>query len=328
MASHIYQEILAIFGLAVLFCSTVTADHFQPVCRSQVGFLRHPQNCSLYFMCIRGVPSPPLSCPPGFVFSIRYSVCLPVDTLFNDCYVSRTTKSSPPTTTTTTTTTSTPTLSVEERCQMDRTAVFPHPGQCQLFYNCSNDAQPDWPSFFDRYLDECEYPLLFNAVTSRCEDFHDVTCGDRVEHVNRCSYLRSKCVTSHCVPCWVRFATCSDLPDGMNVFVGREWTPYYAICKDNRSLGFDVCPFNDTLKIPEFFSPDQGECVSLYEVPREHSGYQLDCSTRDDGLYLDDVTSRPDLYYRCHGGHLTEINVCPSGERFDKATDLCVSLGI
>ena len=76
-----------------------------------------------------------------------------------------------------------------ERCIRDNTAIFAHPTQCQLYYNCSNDAPRMWRSFFDRYMEECPYPQLFSKVTNRCENYANVDCGGRQEHVDPCESI-------------------------------------------------------------------------------------------------------------------------------------------
>ena len=77
-------------------------------------------------------------------------------------------------------------LTVEQRCQQDQTAVFPHSTECQLYYNCSNQEDPGYHSSFTRHMEECTYPQLFNSQTLRCENYTDVDCGQRQEHVEPC----------------------------------------------------------------------------------------------------------------------------------------------
>ncbi|XP_076466564.1 uncharacterized protein LOC143297904 [Babylonia areolata] len=108
---------------------------------------------------------------------------------------------------------------LQERCQANNTAVFAHPGQCQLYYNCSNDALSR-QSYFTQYLEECPYPTLFSPVTSRCQAFRDVTCGDRLELVDKCSYLQHRCnYPFECYqPCHFKSPSCKGLPDGRNAY--------------------------------------------------------------------------------------------------------------
>ncbi|KAL8620781.1 hypothetical protein ACOMHN_043824 [Nucella lapillus] len=155
---------------------------------------------------------------------------------------------------------------LQERCQGDRTAIFAHPWQCQLYYNCSHDAVPDPRSYLHQYLQECPYPQLFSNLTLRCEPFDQVTCGDRVEHVDLCDYLSSKCGGPHCRPCWIN-PSCKGLPDGKNSHRWREWSPYYIVCRSNRKVGSAQCPVDD-LNVPQYFHPELRRCVTDNEIPR------------------------------------------------------------
>lgn len=47
-------------------------------------------------------------------------------------------------------------------------------------------------------------------------------------------YLAHSCRNAHCSPCHIRYATCSGLPDGINVWRGREKTPFYVVCQAQR----------------------------------------------------------------------------------------------
>ena len=71
------------------------------------------------------------------------------------------------------------------------------------------------------------------------------------------------------------------------------------------------------------FSPDLLRCASLYEIPEEHGGYFLNCTGRADLLYADDVTHRPQLYFRCEDGQLTSLDFCPNGYFFRSGWSQC-----
>ena len=73
----------------------------------------------------------------------------------------------------------------------------------------------------------------------------------------------------------------------------------------------------------QLFSPDLMRCASRYEIPAEHGGYFLNCTGRADGLYADDVTNRPDLYFECDDGQLTFLDLCPYGYKFDSDSSQC-----
>ena len=67
------------------------------------------------------------------------------------------------------------------------------------------------------------------------------------------AYLRNQCVLSHCQPCSTRAesANCSGLLDGMNVHREKLWTPFYTVCKDQRTVGFGRCPQDSVLSMPQ-----------------------------------------------------------------------------
>ncbi|KAK7486559.1 hypothetical protein BaRGS_00022225 [Batillaria attramentaria] len=209
------------------------------------------------------------------------------------------------------------------RCSQDPTAVIPHPTECHQFYNCSLVREFSY-YFQDKHQDECPYPQLFDAQKLQCEDYRKVQCGQRTERVNGCDYTLNQCLRSHCIPCYVRFPSCEGLPDGPNVDEIRKWTPQYALCKDQRYAGSGRCEKDTTLDITQFFSPENNTCVSLYEVPREHGGYLLDCTGREDGAHPDDGTQRPNLYFTCQGGQRTGIQLCPDGQVYGDLTTPCV----
>ena len=73
----------------------------------------------------------------------------------------------------------------------------------------------------------------------------------------------------------------------------------------------------------QLFSPDLLRCASLYEIPDEHGGNFLNCTGRADGLYADDVTNRPNLYFRCEDDQLTSIDLCPSDYIFNSDSSQC-----
>ena len=91
-----------------------------------------------------------------------------------------------PTSTVTEEITNTTTPTVAERCQNGSTAVFPHPTECQLYYNCSNHV---FDPRFEQYMEECLHPQLFDVVTLQCQNYSDVDCGQREELVEYCTFV-------------------------------------------------------------------------------------------------------------------------------------------
>lgn len=299
--------------LILAMAATMAQADFKPKCASQFGVIRHPSDCSIYYSCTWSKPVEK-KCPLFTVFSLEKEVCVWPGSAMDDCTADGTTQS---------TITITPrALTVEERCIADPTAVFPNPTECHQFFNCSRN----WTDYryFPKYKDECIYPKLFNAEKLICEDYDLVKCGQRTERTYGCDYDRNKCGGAHCMPCSFRFANCSGKADGIYPDEMRPWTPYYVICKDERSGLSGTCERDSSLGVAQLFSPDLGRCVSLYEIPRENGGYYLNCTGRADGAHPDDGTNRPNLYYVCQNGQRTSIALCPANQVYGDLANPCV----
>ncbi|XP_052778854.1 uncharacterized protein LOC128216333 [Mya arenaria] len=272
-------------------------------------------DCTGYYLCVFGNPVEMPPCPPGSVFSSSSNVCVSKGSIYDDC--KKTTDGSgiennhicfsvP--------------LSPEERCNMFG-GVFPHPTECQAFYNCS--VRYTWiPRFFEQHLVECPYPQLFNTETKKCDHFEIVKCGTRTEFKDGCQYKTNMCKTSHCMPCNVRLPSCEGKRDGINVHPVRLWTPFYAVCYKERTVKQDRCQA-DVDGRAQLFHPEKNECVSLDMIPREHGGMMPECGTKVDGFYLDDF-GRCDRYVHCQGGKYIGTIKCAVGEAFDDSRGGCV----
>lgn len=92
--------------------------------------------------------------------------------------------------------------------------------------------------------------LLFCIV---CFYFFKCLAGD---------YDAFQCTSSHCVPCSLRFPSCSGLPDGKHSWAGREWSPYYVVCEEERVIFQGEC---EGEKSAQVFHPEQRECVEIDE---------------------------------------------------------------
>ena len=63
-------------------------------------------------------------------------------------------------------------------------------------------------------------------------------------------YEENHCRSSMgCIPCHVRFPSCKGLPNGLNPWVGREGSPYYAVCSNERVVYHDMCDFENKKEI-------------------------------------------------------------------------------
>ncbi|XP_063447326.1 uncharacterized protein LOC134726857 [Mytilus trossulus] len=126
-----------------------------------------------------------------------------------------------------------------KECRNDPTLLLPHPGECQVYYDCSV-LYENVPRYFEQHLEECRYPLLFSTKSLKCEQPEDVECGERREYKDRCDYRREQCGTSHCY-CQLRYPSCIGKTDGLNSFPYRPNTPYYINCENQRLKSVGLC---------------------------------------------------------------------------------------
>eukprot|EP00745_Piridium_sociabile_P004169 TRINITY_DN124677_c0_g1_i1.p1 TRINITY_DN124677_c0_g1~~TRINITY_DN124677_c0_g1_i1.p1 ORF type:complete len:272 (-),score=38.58 TRINITY_DN124677_c0_g1_i1:471-1286(-) len=211
---------------------------------------------------------------------------------------------------------------LDARCQNNKSAIFPHPDFCHLYFNCS-DGSTSLPWYFTPHLKECRYPQLFSTVTSRCQKFDDVTCGDRQELLTHCEYWTALCPGFMCRHCNEHFPSCTGLADGANPWRG-DWSPFYVVCRSQRTVAHGRCPTHPILGVAQLLHLEKRLCVSLYEVPTKQSGVGFNCTHKTDGLHLDDTfTVKSDLYYRCFDGKLVDVHRCEQGLYFDQMSATC-----
>ena len=74
---------------------------------------------------------------------------------------------------------------IQELCRAQPHLVFPHPDECQLYYNCSV-TYVTVPTHLEQHLVECPYPSLFSTQSLQCENFTEVCCGFRKEIKDKC----------------------------------------------------------------------------------------------------------------------------------------------
>ncbi|WAR28724.1 hypothetical protein MAR_014428 [Mya arenaria] len=61
-------------------------------------------------------------------------------------------------------------------CNGTSAELFPHPKECQLYYNCSiTDSPRLMPG--GQGVTECKYPLLYDETSETCME--EVNCGSR-----------------------------------------------------------------------------------------------------------------------------------------------------
>ncbi|XP_052779092.1 uncharacterized protein LOC128216538 [Mya arenaria] len=302
---------------ALVAATLVIAGHDEHVqCTPGIFQIIGKADCTGFFMCVFGkkVEMPP--CPPRSVFSSSANVCVPKGSMYDDC--KKTTEGSgghmpllpdlgP--------------LSPEERCNMFG-GVFPHPTECQAFYNCSVRYTHGIPRFFEQHLVECPYPQMFNTETKQCGHFENVKCGSRTEFKDGCQYRSNQCPVAHCRPCSVDLPSCVGKPDGINVHPVKPWSPFYAVCYKERTIKEERCQADENGRT-QLFHPEKNECVSLDMIPREHGGMMPECGTKVDGFHQDEF-GRCDRYVRCQGGKYIGTVKCAVGEVFDGSKGGCV----
>ena len=79
-------------------------------------------------------------------------------------------------------------------------------------------------------------------------------------------YDANKCGSGQsgsCIPCNIRFPSCNGRPDGMNSWQGKEWSPYYVVCKQERISYHTMCKSEKTSSV---FHPDKRACVQFDKV--------------------------------------------------------------
>lgn len=133
-------------------------------------------------------------------------------------------------------------------------------------------------------------------------------------------YFRLQCKLSHCIPCEVRYPKCEDKENGLWPQPEKGFSPWYMICKNNRTIETGYCPTDNVWSVQSF--PYMGQCVHLFAIPNEYNsnGYLPSCSGKADGNYQHQ--ERCDAYYKCDNGMASAVK-CPNGTVFDSARKTC-----
>ncbi|XP_052231419.1 uncharacterized protein LOC127844910 isoform X4 [Dreissena polymorpha] len=203
---------------------------------SAITWRRSSDDCSTAVMCLLG-RRVTYTCPDGMVIGAGLTDCVPIGSKLDDCSTVDNGKRTSP-------------------CKPGTTE--PDVSNCAKYSECvqlpSGNATME--------TRECPYPLLFDKKSGKCEPFKDIVCtiGQTVPK-SPCDYEANQCSgASHCVPCSVRHASCSGLPDGLNAWAGREWSPYYVTCDEERVTLQMECKGD---KITSVFHPVKRECVEF-----------------------------------------------------------------
>lgn len=294
---------------AILFITLGVVRADLPKCVAGKYQIIPKLDCTGYYLCVFGKPVEMPDCPPGSAFSTSAHVCVPKDSIYDDCKldVMPTVPDLGP-------------LSIAEQCHV-KGGLIPHPDECQAYYNCSHWYE-SVPRHFEQHLQECPYPQLFSSETGKCEHFEDVKCGERKVFKNGCNYRRNQCPVAHCVPCSVRLPSCEGKPDGIHAHEVKLWSPYFVDCYKERTISERICKPDEQGRT-QIFNPELNECVSMDQIPRAHGGMMPDCTNLADGFYLDEF-GRCDRYTVCRGGKFSNFVKCQPGETFDAFHDVCM----
>lgn len=161
---------------------------------------------------------------------------------------------------------------------------------------------------------------MFSDETLQCENYTNTNCGTRYSPTWECRYSRLQCKRSHCIPCEVTHPKCEDKDDGLWLQPEKGFSPWYMICKDNRTIETGYCPVDNVWNVPSF--PYLGQCVHLFAIPNEYNsnGFLPSCNGKADGNYQ--YQQRCDAYYQCDNGIASAVK-CPNGTVFDSASKTC-----
>uniref|UniRef100_K1RBC3 Chitin-binding type-2 domain-containing protein n=1 Tax=Magallana gigas TaxID=29159 RepID=K1RBC3_MAGGI len=209
-------------------CDGVLGQQFRP----------DPADCRVYYLCGQGKDWR-LQCGPNTVWSQEIGACVPVGSPEDTCTQSNkdplpyTAPKGDPAARSPGSRHYSPfsESTWRPKCTPGSTKRFPHPSRCAQYYDCGGDPKEDW---WGKHLRECPYPTVYDTTTGSCEYYTTVNCGQRKMPLDPCDYLAHSCRNAHCSPCHIRYATCSGLPDGINVWRGREKTPFYVVCQAQR----------------------------------------------------------------------------------------------
>ncbi|XP_062594718.1 uncharacterized protein LOC134256037 isoform X2 [Saccostrea cucullata] len=146
-------------------------------------------------------------------------------------------------------------------CALHSDEKFVDANSCAKYKDCETKKSPSGKTAQSR-VKECPYPLLFDEKSQRCHHYSTVQCGNRYEPKDACEYEENQCKSAHCIPCHVRFPSCKGSPDGLNPWKGREGSPEFVVCKDERVVFQSRCQRASDGK-PRIFSPIDKICVDF-----------------------------------------------------------------
>ncbi|XP_069100906.1 uncharacterized protein [Argopecten irradians] len=196
---------------------------------TSVQWKEDPTDCSVFYLCYNGLRTK-YSCPKNMVTDPNSQSCVPKESKLDKCSVKQVAPNCDG--------------ALKESCAKYMYCPFPR--------ELGTPAIPE--------VRECAYPLLYDEDMKRCAHPDFVKCGDRFEPKDPCDYKANQCEGPNCVPCSARHPSCSGRPDGLNVWPGREQTPYFVVCRGERVIYQGLCPQGNKGRI---FDPEASGCVDI-----------------------------------------------------------------
>ncbi|XP_033744415.1 probable chitinase 10 [Pecten maximus] len=142
-------------------------------------------------------------------------------------------------------------------CQSTPRDRLPH-SNCAKYVDCHSGVPQ---------VHECPYPQLYDTTTEQCQHHDHIQCQSRKEPKSPCDYDAYQCgMSSHCVPCEVRFPSCEGAEDGPNPWTGREWTPYFITCYKERLTFQSKCTLDASNAGSYVFDPIKKQCVDAKKL--------------------------------------------------------------
>ncbi|KAL8595001.1 hypothetical protein ACOMHN_038797 [Nucella lapillus] len=193
--------------------------------------------------------------------------------------------------------------------------VLPHPGNCAWYLNCSFRPDAVMETYHGDLVLECPYPQLFSTASLQCEDFEQVDCQERHEPKSPCEYRANHCQeTAHCIPCWVRYASCVGEGDGLHPWSALLWQPFFVQCYRQRTV------FQGSCNKSSVFSPLTRTCKTPSNMSHKHgAGWPCHCPESRDGKYPDE-NGRCEW---CQDGVFMEDESCADASLFGPDSKNC-----
>ncbi|XP_033744423.1 uncharacterized protein LOC117330327 [Pecten maximus] len=211
--------------------SVVSALEISKECDGSTGveWKEDPTDCSVFYLCYNGQRTK-YSCPRNMVTDPNSKACVPKGSKLDKC-------------------------SIKDTVPQCNSALK---DSCARYIHCPVPRELGTPVIPE--VQECPYPLLYDEDSKLCAYHDSVKCGDRIEPKDPCDYTTNQCQGPNCVPCSARHPSCSGRPDGLNVWPGREQTPYFVACRGERVIYQGLCPQGNKERI---FDPEAAGCVDI-----------------------------------------------------------------